>query len=98
MSDNSLPIQVQVQKRLQLDNLLLLDENEQRASLQEHQESLLQLADLVYDSESALSERTKSLLYEFAARLCELELSLIQLMQPDRPPLREQKSVTPYTS
>ena len=98
MSDKPLTIEVQVQKRLRLDTLLPLDEHEQRSALQEHHESLLQLTHEFHDHEEELAEKKRALLYEFAARLCELELSLLQLMQPDRPPLREQKSVTPHTS
>ena len=65
MSDDEPTIEVRVQKRLRLDNLLPLDAHEQE-----------------------LAEKRQALFYEFSARLCELELSLLQLMQPDRPPLR----------
>ena len=88
MSDNEPAIEVRVQERLRLDNLLPLDAHEQRASLQEHHESLLQLTLEVFDGEQELAEKKQALFYEFAARLCELELSLLQLMQPDRLPLR----------
>ena len=88
MSDDEPTIEVRVQKRLRLDNLLPLDAHEQRASLQEHHESLLQLTREVLDDEQELAEKRQALFYEFSARLCELELSLLQLMQPDRPPLR----------
>ena len=86
MSNENPVIQVQVRKRLRLDDLLQLDENEQNASLREHHEQLLQLTDDILDSEEKLAEKRQALLCEFAARLCELELTLFRLMQRDRQP------------